>query len=151
MCMNLLYRILHVNRDQIWPHRNFVIRWDWVRRSLFIILILLAVLYCINLARDWSANRHRAEQITRAITDIEHRNRPPLALSIPSDGLPMPPPPKEPLKEQPDTSSIEIHALGNELKLVNEASWSMIIKFCFTWAFILATVLAYRIIDRKYA
>mgnify|MGYP006283622637 CR=1 FL=1 len=114
--------------------------------------VILALLFTADIAHEFWINRVRADQIEVAIKDIRRQNRPPPQLVIPpAEGVPMPPPPKDRAREIPDSSSIEIKALGNELKLVNEASWGMILKFCFVWAFTLGTVLVYRIIDRRYA
>jgi hypothetical protein len=48
------------------------------------------------------------------------------------------------------TASIELEAEGIKLRMLQEASWSMIMKFCFVWSFALFSLLAYRILDRRF-
>lgn len=145
MCMkNLLYRILHVNRDQIWPHRNFFIRWDWIRRGI----LALAVIFTIFTARELWINYERiqaSEQhisyLTLLLADAKTISSKQSRSSDANTSL-------KTIEEQ--SASIELEAEGFKLRMLKEASWSMVFKFCFTWTFILASVLAYRIVGRKY-
>lgn len=48
------------------------------------------------------------------------------------------------VQRQLQDTSMEIEAQGFRLKILNEASWSMIIKLCTVWAFLLITLFLYR-------
>lgn len=56
----------------------------------------------------------------------------------------VPNPVKAEIDQQLNEATIELEAQGFKLKMINEATWEMIFKLCFLWAFVLTTLGLYK-------
>jgi len=46
-------------------------------------------------------------------------------------------------------STIEVEALGAKLKMIDQASWTMIVQLCVVWAFMLVSLVGYKFAVRR--
>ena len=114
-------------------------------RTFLWAVIPIALMFTANWAYDFYQSATIATTIEQqlAVTNSYIKDSVPKA-------VPMPPPPVGGGASNHDPV-IEVSALGAQLKMVNEASWTAILKIIVLWSCILSSLAVYHIVVKRYA
>ena len=121
-------------------------RWDYFRRGLALVMLLLSIFIArelwlthVSIIESQQRITYLTQSLKEAKTISQTQNNQLKKGSSTSEE-----------SDEVRTASIELEAEGIKLRMLQEASWSMIMKFCFVWSFALFSLLAYRILDRRF-
>ena len=107
-----------------------------------ILVLTVLILVTAHLVREIQKNQQTAQQITEEIQYVERATAAARQLHSQQQRRDPGHSPSKVIEE--DSASLELEALGVKLKMINEATWSSVIKLCVLWAFALITALGYR-------